>query len=172
MLAEWEQQLVAASSDNADETSNTPTVRTELSEAEAEQLSQQEQKEREKEAALASQWQQDVSDKDEPATDTEPSVPESREPEQEEIDTGPPVKLTDSKLALSEMWDDLTEEPLPSDSELDAMFEEIRQLDQVTESEQQIAQPPYSDKPVEKDELKSILSSIPSFSQMNKKSDS
>ena len=99
---------------------------------------------------------------------TEAEAP-SAEPEQEEIDTGPPVELSDAKVALSEMWDDLTEEPLPSEEELESMFREIKQLDQDDDSGQNES---VTGKPRNGDELKSILSSIPSFSQMNKNSDS
>ena len=54
--------------------------------------------------------------------------------------------------------------PLPSESELDTMLEEIRELER-EDLENGTQFEPQSNK----DELKAILSSIPSFSQMNKK---
>jgi hypothetical protein len=75
--------------------------------------------------------------------------------------------LTDAKSALSEMWDDLTEEPLPSDQDLDQMFKEIRELDQ--QPDNAADKPVGSAPPRKRDDLHSILSSIPSFSEMNKK---
>jgi hypothetical protein len=58
------------------------------------------------------------------------------------------------------------ETPLPSEDEIESMLTEIRQLEQ---EEIQTATDFSDDKPnKEKDPLKQVLSSIPSFSEMNK----
>ncbi|MEC9315113.1 MAG: hypothetical protein VYB22_09525, partial [Pseudomonadota bacterium] len=183
MLAQSEQQLPDEAEPSVAEVQQEETQDdgfVAFSETQASQIADQEQAEAEREAALAAAWDQgnafDLTsppeDQDQAQSDTRQTGQadtDSSEVEDEDIDTGPPVKLTDSKAALSEMWDDLTEEPLPSEEDLESMFEEIKQLDQ--------SEPASGDdkrdqsKPVEKDELKSILSSIPSVSQMNKKSD-
>ena len=67
------------------------------------------------------------------------------------------------------MWQDLTEEPLPTDDDLDQMFKEIKDLEHASDNEEG-----EDDEDVaaqQQDRLQSILSSIPSFSQMNKKKD-
>ncbi len=88
---------------------------------------------------------------------------------EDELDIGEPVNLVDPKSAVSDMWQDLTEEPLPSDDDLDQMFKEIKDLENASDNEEG-----EDDEDVDtqqQDRLQSILSSIPSFSQMNKKKD-
>jgi hypothetical protein len=182
MLAEWEQQLV----NEAEIQTDAPDAAVQqgspqgegfvaFSETQATQIADKERAEADREAALAAAWQTASTETVQQPTMKAPSEQEqpgeeaSGESEDEDIDTGPPVKLTDAKAALSEMWDDLTEEPLPSEEDLESMFNEIRQLDQNQPTSNQESR--SSNKATEKDELKSILSSIPSFSQMNKKSD-
>lgn len=181
--AQWEQQLLDDAEQPVADLQQEKTLDdgfVAFSETQASQIADQEQAEAEREAALAAAWEQGASTKvesnpeDQEQAQSEPQQtgqPETEinEAEDEDIDTGPPVKLTDSKAALSEMWDDLTEEPLPSEADLESMFEEIRQLDQSEPASGEDSR--RQSKPLEKDELKSILSSIPSFSQMNKKSD-
>ncbi|WP_036314613.1 hypothetical protein [Methylophaga thiooxydans] len=130
----------------------------------------------EDEEALLAQWQQQLAEDEKPlaSEDTadattkpaEDPAPVDANSVHEEIDTGPPVELTNAESAVSEMWQDLTEEPLPSEDDLQAMFEEIKQLDQPQSNQTD----EVNDKGhAEQGQLKSILSSIPSFSQMNKK---
>ena len=79
------------------------------------------------------------------------------------------MNLVDPKSAVSDMWQDLTEEPLPTDDDLDQMFKEIKDLENASDNEEG-----EDDEDVDtqqQDRLQSILSSIPSFSQMNKKKD-
>jgi hypothetical protein len=78
------------------------------------------------------------------------------------------VKLTSAASALNEMMDDLTEDPLPSEEDLASMFDEIRNLDDEPEVEKEVSAAETSRKNA--DPLQSILSEIPSFSDMNKKS--
>jgi hypothetical protein len=191
ILAQWEQQLAAESEQSQPppvpqvEEDESAASDVPYSPAQAADIAEKEREEQEAEAALAEAWQQQtasseteadeeslnplpVNELDESDTEVEDPASPAR-PEEEEIDTGPPVNLTDAKVALSEMWDDLTEEPLPSEEDLASMFKEIKQLDQADDSEEDES---ATAKPRNKDELKSILSSIPSFSQMNKSSDS
>jgi hypothetical protein len=135
-----------------------------LSEQRAAEITDKERAEQEAEAQLAAAWE-GASDASVEMNQTQQLADEIEQPE--DIDTGPPVALTDAKSALSEMWDDLTEEPLPSDQDLDQMFKEIRELDQQTDSE--AYKPVGTAAPRKRDDLHSILSSIPSFSEMNKK---
>ncbi len=147
-----------------------------LSTSRTSELDEQDRLEQEKEASLLATWQQTDADESGTASESEPTVQVPHGDEvavekegEEDIDTGPPVELVDAKMAVSDMWDDLTEEPLPSEDDLESMFEEIRQLDQQEPETPQIDEEVAG--PEEGDELKSILSSIPSFSQMNKKND-
>jgi hypothetical protein len=135
-----------------------------LSEQRAAEIADKERAEQEAEAQLAAAWEAST-DTSAETTHTPQSEDDIEQPE--DIDTGPPVALTDAKSALSEMWDDLTEEPLPSDQDLDQMFKEIRELDQ--QSDNGADKPAGSAPPRKRDDLHSILSSIPSFSEMNKK---
>jgi hypothetical protein len=82
-----------------------------------------------------------------------------------------PVNLVDPKSAVSDMWQDLTEEPLPSDDELDQMFKEIKDLEKSSDVEEDDDSDELDAEAEQQDRLQSILSSIPSFSQMNKKKD-
>ncbi len=77
-------------------------------------------------------------------------------------------KLVDAEYALEEMMTELTSQPLPSEAELDEMMSEIRVLEQneaMKEIEEDASKPASN-----QDELKAILSNIPSFTEMNKKS--
>jgi hypothetical protein len=173
MMAEWEARIADDMAVEEEAPSTEDSVEG-LSADRAVEIDEQERAEQEAEAELAAAWQQ----AEETPSFIEPVEPveldeaaESRDEheEPEEIDTGPPVTLTDAKTALSEMWDDLTEEPLPSDEDLDAMFEEIRQLDKQNSVDEEESEMTY--KPTKRGDLHSILSSIPSFSDMNKKPD-
>ncbi|MDF1588703.1 MAG: hypothetical protein P1P93_06040, partial [Gammaproteobacteria bacterium] len=70
--------------------------------------------------------------------------------------------------AITGMMTGLTEEPLPSDEQVESMLSEIRSLEQdetlVNEQVEELDVPRST-----KDELQAILSSIPSFSEINKK---
>jgi hypothetical protein len=168
MMAEWEARIVDDMAISAEQASTEEDSGQGLSESRAAEIAEQERAEQEAEAELAAAWLQ--ADKTPAVTEPVAAVEVNEEPDQaEDIDTGPPVTLTDAKTALSEMWDDLTEEPLPSDEDLDAMFEEIRQLDKQDSGDDEPSAMTY--KPTKRGDLQSILSSIPSFSDMNKKSD-
>jgi hypothetical protein len=179
MMAEWEARIADDMAVEEEEPSTEDSVEG-LSADRAVEIDEQERAEQEAEAELAAAWQQaeETPSFIEPVEPVEPveldeldeldEAAEARD-EHEEIDTGPAVTLTDAKTALSEMWDDLTEEPLPSDEDLDAMFEEIRQLDKQNSVDEEESEMTY--KPTKRGDLHSILSSIPSFSDMNKKPD-
>ena len=68
--------------------------------------------------------------------------------------------------SLNTQDENFIETPLPSEDEIETMLAEIRQLEQ---EEIQTASDFSDEKPnKEKDPLKQVLSSIPSFSKMNK----
>ncbi|MDQ7072615.1 MAG: hypothetical protein Q9N32_02435 [Gammaproteobacteria bacterium] len=68
--------------------------------------------------------------------------------------------------SLATQDEELTQAPLPSEDDIEAMLSEVKQLEQ----QEMQAESAYSDNPSQKDTdpLKQVLSTIPAFSETNK----
>jgi len=113
---------------------------------------------------LTDVWNLEAESKESGLYDSELMADNIAEPEPE---PEPKQIIVDAEHALEAMMMDLTAEPLPSEADLEEMMAEIRKLEQENTMPEQDNERQTSVS--NQDELQSILSNIPSFTEMNKK---